>query len=347
MKNILICALLALLRPFIRQHLSNNHQNILIVTTTALGDTLWATPSIESLRKSFPRAFICVLTSPIGIEVLKTNPHIDQLFCFKKPVLPRLYSLWKRLYSQKFDTILFFHASQRWTLPLCATLGATRIVGTVGINKGLDVLLTDPLPKIYEHEILRRLKIVERISGTIHSETLSFFLPPKDKILKKPGLWVMVHPGSKDPFKRWPIENFVTVARELKQQLRVEILITGTKEETALMEKMTSEIPGAHFIEPKLSLRALAAICEQMDLILCNDTGPFHLACALNRPVIGLFAPTDPLLCGPHRAPLAQIIAKKTTCTPCLKRHCREPFCQLQIGTCEVIDIALKMLTGI
>ena len=110
------------------------------------------------------------------------------------------------------------------------------------------------------------------------------------------------------------------------------------------MQKTAAMIPGASIAEPNLSLRAFAALLQQMDLLICNDTGPLHLACALGKPVIGIYSATDPFLCGPHQANHAVAIAKKASCTPCLKKKCASPFCLLQIGTCEVSDAAIKML---
>jgi ADP-heptose:LPS heptosyltransferase len=111
------------------------------------------------------------------------------------------------------------------------------------------------------------------------------------------------------------------------------------------MEEVARQIPGAHLDEPNRSLRSFAALLNQIDLLICNDTGPFHLACALHRPVIGIYASTDPALCGPHQAPHARVIARRSTCTPCLKRKCRQPFCFLQIGTEEVLAASQTMLS--
>ncbi|HSX37385.1 MAG TPA: glycosyltransferase family 9 protein [Chlamydiales bacterium] len=314
---------------------------ILVVATTAMGDTLWATPAIESLRKSFPDCHLAALTSSIGMQILGNNPNLDQLFLLKEPLLPRLWPLRKALVAEKFDTVLLFHASQRLTLPLCASIGASTIVGTAGINKGLDSLLTHPLPNLYQHEIARRLQMVQTIGGQIHSETLSFFL--EEKQLKKKDLWVALHPGSKDSFKRWPETNFGELGAMLQKNLGCNILITGGAGEEKLMQKTASLIPGA-ILERNLPLRCFAARLKQIDLLVCNDTGPFHLAAAVKTPVIGIFAATDPFLCGPYKASNAIAIAKKNSCTPCLKRKCRSPFCLLQIGTCEVYDAAIKML---
>jgi len=345
LKNTLLKASLALARTTIPLHPRSGQKRILAVATTALGDTLWATPALESLRKSFPDCYLAVLTSPIGMQILKHNPYVDKLHLAREPLLPKVFRLQKALYAEKFDTVLIFHASQRLALPLAAMVGASRIIGTEKINKGLDFLFTDPLPNLREHEILRRLRMVERIGGSIHSETLSLFLQPEERLPKRSGRWIALHPGSKDRFKRWPEKNFEEVGCTLKERLGCEILITGTKDEEEVMRRTAAMIPGAHVAETDLQLRSFAALLEQMDLLICNDTGPFHLASALGTPAIGLYAATDPFLCGPHRAKRAIAIAKKTSCTPCLKRKCRSPFCLLQIGTCEVCDAAIKLLS--
>lgn len=321
---------------------------ILVVASTALGDTLWSTPALESLRKSFAQAYIAVLTSPIGEQVLRHSPWVDHIFVLDKPLIPTCFKLWKQLRQETFQDIVIFHASQRAIFPLCALLGAKRIVGTYGLSKGLDSLLTDAVPPCAQHEIKRRLGLIERIGAFAHSNTLSFFLQPEEraagcfaKIIHVP--LIVLHPGSKDGFKRWPLEHFSSVGRAL-QELGAQILITGTKEELTLMKKIAEQIPGAQIADPSLSLRHFGALLEQVDLLISNDTGPVHLACALRTPVIALYSPTDPLLCGPYKAHNAVAITRPPTCESCLKRRCRRPFCMLQIGPEEVIRAAKNML---
>ncbi|MBS0626070.1 MAG: glycosyltransferase family 9 protein [Verrucomicrobia bacterium] len=307
---------------------SRTQQNrILAVATTALGDTLWAMPAIESLRKSFPNSHIALLTSPIGLQIFKHNPWTDEIHLLDSPL-----ALWKKLRG-RFDTILILHASQRFILPLCASLGATRIVGTAGINKDLDDLLTDPLPNLPQHEIDRRLAMVEAIGGRAHSKTLSFFLQPEEK---KPlsGRWIAIHPGAKDSYKLWPLSHFAAVGRALKNY---NILITGGPSERPLMEELSRLIPNSHLADSSLSLRSFAGLLSSVDLLICNDSGPFHLATALKTPALAIYSPTDPALCGPHHSTTSHVLSKPRTCTPCIRRRCRTPFCLLQIGPDEVI----------
>lgn len=309
-------------------------KRFLLVSTTALGDTLWATPTIFSLRKSFPDSHIAVLTSTIGNEVLKTNPYIDKIYLLKKPLL-----LWRKLYKERFCTILILHTSQRIALPLCSLLGATHIIGTRGINKGLDSLLTITLEPAYEHEILRRLRMVERVGGKIHTEMLQFF--PEEKSCPLPqGKWVAIHPGSKDGFKRWPARNFIKVGKEL-QAKGYRIFLSGTEKE--LIEEIRSQIPDSIYFQG-LDLHAFADKLSQVELLISNDTGPVHLALALGIPLIALYGATDSRLCGPHLAKKAVALQAPPTCFPCIKRRCRTPFCLLQIDPNRVLSVSYQLL---
>jgi heptosyltransferase-1/heptosyltransferase-2 len=327
--KLLLCAV-----RLLRRQRTHEARRILVIATTALGDTLWATPALESLRHSFPNAHIAVLTSPIGEAALRHNPWTDEIY--------KLKSFFKLLRTlPTFSDVVVLHASQRFILPLAAILGAERIVGTKGINKGLDELLTDPVDNRQEHEIVRRLQLVERIGAKRCTETLSFFLQPEERIARQADT-VALHPGSKDGFKRWPKEHFIAVGQRL-EQMGKKIVVTGTEEELPLRREIARAIPGAAISED-WPLRKFAAFLEQIDLLISNDTGPVHLACALKTPVIALYSPTDPNLCGPHKAASGLALSRPPTCQPCLKRKCSRPFCLMQIGPEEVVNAAKKVL---
>lgn len=312
-------------------------RRILAVSTTALGDTLWAMPALAALRKSFPSAHLAFLTSSIGTEIAKHNPWTDAVHRWERPL-----DLRRRLRGQ-FDTAIVLHASQRLVIPFCASLGVSQLVGTAGINKGLDDLLTEALPQKTQHEVDRRLDLVECIGGAPYRSPLSFFLQPEEKIQLE-GRWVAIHPGAADSYKCWPIEHFAAVGRELKRKFGCEILVTGSKAECSLMQRLAEQIPGALMGDPNLSLRRFAATLDAVDLLICSDTGPFHLACALQTPAIGIYSPTDPEVCGPYLCKTAVICTKKKSCMPCLRRKCREPFCLRQIGIEEVLAKASTLL---
>lgn len=349
-KNKLIKNTVSLLKP--KSLNLGEEKRFLILSTTGLGDTLWGTPAIRALRECFATSYIGVVTSPIGKALLQHNRRIDEIIVAKDPLARSLFSLYRRLKAKKITHVLNFHTSQRPMLPLAAIIGAKELIGTHGINKGLDFLLTHPVDNVPMHEIQRRLCIVGQVDAHTLDSSMELFLSPEDERIADSFLeelhipsylpLIALHPGAKDGFKQWPATHFIELGNRLIQNLGCRIIVTGTPSEKSLVESISSRIEGA-FPATHLPLLATAALIKRMDMMIANDTGPMHLAFAQKTPTIGLFAPTDPKLCGPYFVESALAIAKRPTCSPCLRKSCREPFCLLQIGVQEVYDAALKL----
>ena len=350
MKNALINRAVALFRPQ-KPNLENDQRKFLIVSTTGLGDTLWGTPAVKALRETYPTSYIALLTSPIGREIFEHNRHVDELFVISDPVLFPLFSHYFQLKKRAFTDVILFHTSQRPILPFVATLGASRIIGTQGLSKGLDHFLTHPISRAYVHEVERRLQLVGQIDAHTQNPSLELFLSGEDERQAELFLAqfqlpanlpkIALHPGAKDRFKQWPPSLFIELGNRLVQELGCQLFITGSAIEKQLVESVAAQIKGAIPVT-SLSLRPFAAFLKQMQLLISNDTGPMHVGFAVNTPTIALFAPTDPKLCGPYSVKNAKVIAKQPTCTPCLKKKCVEPFCLLQISVQEVYDASLK-----
>jgi len=343
-KNFFIKFFITFAKPFIR---TNRGERFLIVSTTGLGDTLWGTPAIRALRESYPQAYIGVLTSSLGKQVLQSNPHINEIFVIQEPPFFSLVKLFPALIRRKIATVLVFHISQRPILPFCILIGAGRIIGTEKINKDLDFLLTDRLEIKKIHEIERRLHVVEAAGAKSTSKTMEFFPSTEDQekaaSLLPSGLVIGLHPGAKDRFKQWPPSHFIALGQKLKEKFGCHIIVTGNPAEKPLVESIAKSI-GAIGIYEGVSIPTLAALLSQISLYITNDTGPLHMACAANTPTIALFSPTDPLLCGPYFAPSVTVLQKKPTCFPCLKKKCHDPFCMLQISPDEVMKTAINIL---
>jgi ADP-heptose:LPS heptosyltransferase len=347
-KNRFILAFCAACR-WLKRPPTGEKKRFLVVSTTGLGDTLWGTPALRALRTTFPDASIHVLTSPVGFQVLKNNPRIDALYLWNREKL----SLFTKLRAQKFDSILLFHASQRAVLPFCHLLGASEFIGTAGINKGLDSLLTKTVAPSPVHEIKRRMAIVEEAGAQTTDPGMEIALGQADSAeveqliaeYKIPFYLpiVGIHPGAKDRFKQWPPSHFVEVGKRLQEELGCQIVVTGTPHEKELVSEIASQIPGALAV-CHLSLKGLAALIKKMAVYISNDTGPMHLGFALKTPTVPLFSPTNPSYCGPYGLTAkVHLFAKPPTCSPCLKKRCRDPFCMLQIAPEEVVQAALTL----
>lgn len=338
--------LVKMFRP--RPRTSNELRRILVVSTTALGDTLWATPSIENLRKKFPDAQISVLTSPIGKQALLHHPQIDSIYLLEEPLLKNFFRLLRPLRKELFDAALVLHASQRLILPLLTLSGIPKILGTAEKNKGLDALLTTALPRHFEHEIERRARIVRELGAKTTVETLSYFVRPQETLQaleflgEKKGPRIALHLGAREQYRRFPKSSYAALGKMLQRELQCELFLTGTKDEEELLLEVQKNLPEARIvIKP---FRQFAALLSLMDLVISTDTGPLHLACALNRPLVALFASSEPQLFGPYKAPLAKTITHRTSCSPCLKRKCHEPFCYLQFSLSQILNEAKEAL---
>lgn len=352
MKNTLIAKCVQLIKPK-KPNLSLDQRRFLIVSTTGLGDTLWGTPAIKALRESFPTSYIGILTSPIGKEILEHNRHVDELFVAADPVFRSLLSLYLQLKKKKITDVLLFHTSQRPILPLVSCIGASQIIGTEGLHKGLDSLLTHAIPDKGVHEIQRRLDLVAQTGARTQDPAMDLCVSVEDEQAAELFLtqcqlpsylpMISLHPGAKDLFKQWPPSLFAELGNRLVQDLGCQIFVTGNPSEQELVESVASQIKGAIPVTT-LKLRPFAAFLKKMNLVISNDTGPMHIAFAMQTPTVALFVPTDPKLCGPYFAKNTAVIAKSRTCTPCLRKKCPEPFCLLQISLQEVYDAAISLL---
>jgi heptosyltransferase-1 len=114
---------------------------------------------------------------------------------------------------------------------------------------------------------------------------------------------VLVNPGAGWGAKRWPVERYTAVARELINRGMRIVVNTGPGEEP-LAEALVAGAAGAATplacTSLTCSLAQLIALTRRVSLVIAGDTGPLHLACALARPVVGIYGPTDPSRNGPY-----------------------------------------------
>jgi ADP-heptose:LPS heptosyltransferase len=97
----------------------------------------------------------------------------------------------------------------------------------------------------------------------------------------------------------------------------------------------------------KTSLSEMIEWLRRADLVISNDTGPMHVAAALQRPILAIYGPSDPLYTGPHQQSSGVLQAKHLPCVPCMKQTCsyEEPLaCMRAITAEQVCSRALSML---
>ena len=327
-------------------------KNILVISTTGIGDTLWGTPAIRALKETYPQIRISVLTSKVGAELLRGNQYISETLVFSKK-LPRILSLAMQLRKGFFDTVLIFHASDRIIWPLARLTGACRVIGGDWHmkDKEMSFLLTKTvaLPSEKIHAIDARLLLIKELGADTSDKKMDLYLTEEENrwaktYLTKKGIddkdfIIGLNPGAAKPYKCWPKEGFANLGKMLSETFNCRIVITGSKTERLLANEIARDIGAAIPTAGDLSIRESAAVIGQCHIFITNDTGPMHIAFALNTPTIALFSATNPAGTGPyHQNELCRVISKPRTCTKCITKKCIRPICMEQIKVEEVFE---------
>ena len=145
---------------------------------------------------------------------------------------------------------------------------------------------------------------VDVMNQTIYTDTrLEFPLLASDyaeadallRPLRQDGKPIIgLHPGARPPARRWPATYFATVADALAQQCNAHIVLTGGPGEEQMVQAVVEAMHTlALSLAGKTSLGSLAALISRFDLFISNDTGPSHVACAVDCPSVTLFGPAD------------------------------------------------------
>jgi heptosyltransferase I len=150
----------------------------------------------------------------------------------------------------------------------------------------------------------------------------------------------VIAPGTIWETKHWSSEGFAQVACHLIRK-NYNVALIGAKGEHAVCQKVTNLAPGAANLAGVTTLGEVAAIIRRATICITNDSGPMHLAVALDRPVVSIFGPTDSLWIGPYRRP-GSVLSAGLACSPCyLRRLSRCPHdhaCMRGVSPEAVID---------
>jgi heptosyltransferase-2 len=161
-----------------------------------------------------------------------------------------------------------------------------------------------------------------------------------------------LNPGAEyGPAKRWPVDKFIAVAKEIQRQTNCTWLLFGGQSDMQLTTRIAGEIHSpSSTLHPRnlagqTSLRELMALLKMCRLLLTNDTGPMHVAAALDTPVVVPFGSTSPELTGPGLPgdPRHHLLKSTVPCAPCFLRECPIDFrCMNSLSVENVIQGVLS-----
>ncbi len=289
---------------------------ILVVNTTGIGDTIFATAALADLRGSFPNAHIAAFVDRRRMELLEGNHRVDDLIPYEgkfKRVRPT------RNLLRGFDVAIIQHANDPDVVPLVASALPAAMIGYESHTYSL--LYAIKLPPANraggDHTIDARLALTRAVgaSGTqwhpelypsAQAQTLAA------ETLKLAGLEqgeaVALNLGGSNAPKRWPMQRWSELIALLRAQNRAVVLVGGP-DEAKDARRLLPDQP-KHALAGALPFMACAAMLKLCRAHVSADTGLMHAGLALDVPTVALFGPDDPKWTGPYPKQLRTIVVQ-------------------------------------
>lgn len=312
-------------------------RELLCVRLDSIGDVLMTTPAIRACKESFG-CRVTLLTSSAGAAAARHVPEVDEVMTFaapwmKVPVPGSDEKISTELKNRRFDAAVIFTVYSQSALPaasLCYRAGIPRRLAHCRENP--YHLLTDwqPDPEpaaLVRHEVQRQLDLVAAAGARTFDERLSFEVPAwaRERVRRllgaSAGPLVTVHAGANAASRRYPPEQYARAVDLLIEETGCRAVFTGDADEAALVRGVQLAMRNpSHSLVGRLELAELAALIDAADLLISNNTGPVHLAAALDTPVVDLYALTNPQHT-PWRVK-SRVLYHDVPCRNCYKSVC-------------------------
>jgi 3-deoxy-D-manno-octulosonic-acid transferase/heptosyltransferase-1 len=341
--------------------------NILIVKLSAIGDVIHTLPSLAALRQLYPDAHITWVVEEAAADLIKNHPYLDAVLIsrrkswskdFQRGQFMRLWeeirSFIKTLRQRPYDLVIDFHGLFKSSIIVFLS-GGKRKLGYNSLQELSGLFLNEKIPEeMNKHAVERYLDFPRYLGAKINSA--QFILPLSKEaeiraqiLLDKNNLenkkFIAINPIAYWETKLWSNEKFAHLADLINNKLKMKVVFTGSEKEpieriNSLMTTESINLGG------QTSLLDLAYLYKKAQIVITTDSGPMHLAAAVETPVIALFGPTDPERTGPYGTGHT-IIRAELPCSPCLLKKCPTKKCMEDISPQQIFAAVEKHNKGV
>lgn len=335
-------------------------KTILVVSSTAIGDTLLSTPAIRAVRKRYPDATIIAHFNKQNMALFQSNPDIDGTVPYYGGY-KRFFSAIRALRRYKPDLALIFHGNEPQATPI-AYLSGVRFIVKLPNTSEYRFLLSNREPILtwgdFRHGIDQRLKVAELAGAVASSPRMVLPLTPQgewaaDAFLSARNIGpdvplVGFQVGASTVSRMWPADRYVELGKRLLAMFPgVRIVLTGSPRERNYCQEIAERIsPDSIVSAGQIALEHLPSLVARFKTLVTGDTGIMHLAVAVGTPVTALFAVSDARASGPvYDLDRHIVIQKWRTCEPCISKRCPRPVCLENISVEEVYNAVMQQLT--
>ncbi len=340
-------------------------ERILVIHLAGIGDLLMGRQALQALRAAFPASRIALLTFANAGELARLIPSVDERYSLEEEYswravqrnLATIFSLRRRRFDLAVNLYQVYRSIGVVKLAILLRLIAAR--RTAGRDTdGRGACFDQRIPERSaekRHEVERQCAFVERLGCPVPAGPVPLVVDPDDQQaierwlgahgLPEDATLVAIHPGGARLGHRWPAPAFAALARTLQRRYGVAIVLTGNREERRLVEDIAKSVTRPLVAAGELPFGQLAALLRRCRLCITNDSGPMHLAAALQVPMVAILGPTDPRRYGPY--PLDrpdQRILHAVPCAPCYHNRCGGHEALERLPVQAVLDAAQAIL---
>lgn len=329
---------------------------------SSLGDVIHALPFAAALRSRYPKSRISWLVHPQFSAFVPGPPLIDEVLYFDKAAFNKMNwrDKWRTyrktrdmLRSRHFDLVIDLQGLFKSAVMALLT-GCPNRIGYCEMREGSGLVsraITGP--HRHDHVIERYLDVARYLGASV--EKITYPMPPlteeRENIHKRlvtAGLpdaknipYAVFVPGARWDTKRWPVEYFGQLARLFIRD-GYYVVLAGGPGDRPLGEKIRAEIQNdSHLVDfiGKTSLRELGALIKDSLFYVSGDTGPLHIATALQKNTVSIYGPTRPDRTGPYGNPRSTVLVSPVDCAGCLKKHCDHWICMHAVTPEQVYKV--------
>lgn len=274
---------------------ASSDSGVLVIRMGSLGDVIHALPAVATLKHSIPGSHVSWVIDPKWACLLAGNPFVDRVVLLDRRSLAGIKSAWGELRARRYALAVDFQGLFKSAL----VASAARPDRIVGFHQSQA---REPLAALFYSKRVRTgaAHIVDRnlelaVAAGASSIVCTFPLPEGNPEGNLPGgNFVLASPLAGWTGKQWPLEYYSTLAQRLRDELNLPLVLNGPPHAASMLKQVSgarvhvSGVPGL----VHATRRALA--------VLGIDSGPMHLAAALEKPGVAVFGPTDPARNGPY-----------------------------------------------
>lgn len=282
--------------------------SICIVRLSALGDVLMLVPLVRTLQTHLPTTKITWIISRPAYDLVEGMDGVEFIVIDKPKSVADFWRFQRMMSERFFDVLLAAQASFRTNL-LYPLIKAKRKIGydSHRAKDGHAWVIKEQITPGKEHTLEGFLKFAEPLGITL--PVISWDLPITEEDYQwatdhlpqdgKPIL--VVNPAASKPERSWLIERYIEVLLIVQQRWGAHIVLTGGPGayDKALAEQISNAVSVINLVG-KTKPKQLLAVISKAQAVLCPDTGPSHMASAVNTPVVALHAVTNSRVSGPY-----------------------------------------------